>query len=149
MKSFVGNIIIMTLLLVGIVISVMTVSQTVSSGQKDQNTTGTVMSVINGIKKNESGVNIMYSVNGINYTFSAFTKSNVSVGDRIKVYYNDKNPTKASLSTTKMPLAMGWLITVITVVGVFFFVLNKFGFNINVSDFIEFIFEFILDILCG
>ena len=143
MDKFLGNIIIMTLLIIGIAISIMTVSQTVSSGQKDQNTTGTVIAVMNNIKKNESGVNIMYSVNGINYTFATFTKNNVSVGDKVKVYYDNENPGNASLNKTKFPLAIGWLITVITVIGLLFFVLNKFGFNINWVDFLDFIFDFI------
>lgn len=142
MGKFFGNIIIMTLLLVGIVISVTTLIQFYNSIPEENSTMGIVFNILEE-NKNKSKVDIIYLVDGAEYTTRETIKKEVSVGDDLEVYYKVKAPEKASLEQSAIPGILQWIITIVTLFGSPFLI--HFIYNIDISWIIDFILDFITE----
>lgn len=143
MKWFFKYIIVLILFIVGLVISATTLVQFYNSIPEENSTTGIVFNILEE-KKNKSKVDIIYLVDGAEYTTRETIKKEVSVGDNLEVYYKVKAPEKVSLKQSQTPGILQWIITIVTLFGSP--ILIHFIYNIDISWIIDFILDFITEL---
>lgn len=144
MGKFFGNVILIALFIVGLIISFDTVQQLRKAIPEEAITKGTVVNVVEGKEEDESIINIVYSVNGTEYTFTTSTTKDVLVEEKIDVYYKVRSPGMASLEEANMPGVLRWIILIMTTLFIPMYISFKFS---GIDDIIwETIFDFIFDI---
>lgn len=144
MGKFLGNVILIALFIVGLIISSDTVQQLRKAIPEEAITKGIVVNVVEGEKEDESIIDIVYSVNGTEYTFTTSTIKDVLAEEEIEVYYKVRSPGMASLEEANMPGVLRWIILIMTTLFIPMFIAFKFS---GIDQVIwDSIFEFIFDI---
>lgn len=144
MGKFFGNVILIALFIVGLIISSDTVQQLRKAIPEEAITKGIAVNVVEGEQEDESIIDIVYSVNGTEYTFTTSTTKDVLVEEEIEVYYKVRSPGMASLEEANMPGVLRWIILIMTILFIPMFITFKFS---GIDQVIwDSIFEFIFDI---
>ena len=144
MGKFFGNVILIALFIVGLIISSDTVQQLRKAIPEGAITKGIAVNVVEGEQEDESIIDIVYSVNGTEYTFTTSTTKDVLVEEEIEVYYKVRSPGMASLEEANMPGVLRWIILIMTILFIPMFITFKFS---GIDQVIwDSIFEFIFDI---